>query len=126
LSLNAVAALLISPVSWSHHWAWCAPVMVTLVLTGRRYRARLPQAVAVAGLALFVAAPQLWFLSGSTATSAWQQAARSSYIFLGSLILLLGACWKLPLHASLYWTNVWTYVWNNHRGDSTAAHESAG
>jgi len=25
LSLNAAAGLLISPISWSHHWVWAAP-----------------------------------------------------------------------------------------------------
>lgn len=33
----AVTALLVSPVSWSHHWVWCVPV--TLLLTTRAYRA---------------------------------------------------------------------------------------
>ena len=32
LSLNAFAALLISPISWSHHWVWCAPALLTLGL----------------------------------------------------------------------------------------------
>jgi alpha-1,2-mannosyltransferase len=34
LSLNAFAALLISPVSWSHHWVWCAPALLTLTEVG--------------------------------------------------------------------------------------------
>jgi alpha-1,2-mannosyltransferase len=34
LVLNAFAALLISPVSWSHHWVWCAPGLVTLAYLG--------------------------------------------------------------------------------------------
>ena len=39
LSLNAFAALLISPVSWSHHWVWCAPALLTLADLARRHRA---------------------------------------------------------------------------------------
>ncbi|GGT61407.1 glycosyltransferase 87 family protein [Streptomyces purpureus] len=27
----AVTALMISPISWSHHWVWCVPVLVLLV-----------------------------------------------------------------------------------------------
>ncbi|MGW3952785.1 glycosyltransferase 87 family protein [Streptomyces sp. NPDC004752] len=32
----AVTALLISPVSWSHHWVWCVPVMLLLWTQGHR------------------------------------------------------------------------------------------
>ncbi len=40
LVVNAAAALLISPISWSHHWVWVVPALVVLaeraVRTGRR------------------------------------------------------------------------------------------
>ncbi len=32
----AVTALLVSPVSWSHHWVWCVPVALLLWTRGRR------------------------------------------------------------------------------------------
>ena len=60
LSLNAFAALLISPMSWSHHWVWCAPALLTLADLGRRHRNRLAVAAAASGLVLFVTAPQWW------------------------------------------------------------------
>ncbi|WTL22922.1 glycosyltransferase 87 family protein [Streptomyces sp. NBC_01506] len=31
----AATALLISPVSWSHHWVWCVPMVLLLVAHGR-------------------------------------------------------------------------------------------
>ncbi|MGX1883741.1 glycosyltransferase 87 family protein [Streptomyces sp. NPDC055287] len=31
----AVTALLVSPVSWSHHWVWCVPVVLFLATRGR-------------------------------------------------------------------------------------------
>ncbi|MFC9845094.1 glycosyltransferase 87 family protein [Streptomyces sp. NPDC060223] len=31
----AVTALLISPVSWSHHWVWCVPLLLLLATTSR-------------------------------------------------------------------------------------------
>lgn len=31
----AVTALLISPISWSHHWVWCVPTVLLLVAHGR-------------------------------------------------------------------------------------------
>ncbi|MFI9241747.1 glycosyltransferase 87 family protein [Streptomyces sp. NPDC053086] len=32
----AVTALLISPVSWTHHWVWCVPLVLLLWTCGRR------------------------------------------------------------------------------------------
>jgi alpha-1,2-mannosyltransferase len=99
LSLNAAAALLISPVSWSHHWVWCAPGMLTLALVGRRYHARLLLIAAATGLTLFAAGPQKWFPSGASRElhwTAWQQAAGSSYVIFAALILLSAASRNLP------------------------------
>jgi alpha-1,2-mannosyltransferase len=50
--LGALAMLLASPVSWSHHWVWVLPM--ALVLWGRSRWA------AVAWTAVFVARPILW------------------------------------------------------------------
>ncbi|MBQ1024018.1 glycosyltransferase 87 family protein [Micromonospora sp. C95] len=32
----ATTGLLVSPVSWHHHWVWCVPALVLLVVRGRR------------------------------------------------------------------------------------------
>ncbi|MFD7435707.1 glycosyltransferase 87 family protein [Streptomyces sp. NPDC059861] len=32
----AVTALLVSPVSWSHHWVWCVPLVLLLAVRDRR------------------------------------------------------------------------------------------
>jgi alpha-1,2-mannosyltransferase len=95
LSLNAFAALLISPMSWSHHWVWCAPALLTLADLGRRHRNRLAVAAAACGVVLFVAAPQWWlgkFAGPELRWAAWQQAIGSSYVFFAALVLLLSAC----------------------------------
>ncbi|SDX03071.1 alpha-1,2-mannosyltransferase [Amycolatopsis xylanica] len=34
----AVGGLLVSPVSWTHHWVWCAPAVVLLGALGLRWR----------------------------------------------------------------------------------------
>jgi alpha-1,2-mannosyltransferase len=94
LALNAFAALLISPISWSHHWVWCVPAILTLAVIGWRYRARLPLATAAAGLAIFAAAPQWWFPSGHNAElrwAAWQQVVGSAYLIFAVFVLLLSA-----------------------------------
>ena len=58
--LGAVAAagatgLLVSPISWTHHWVWILPALVILLRGGRRSRI-----VAGCAYVLFVAAP-MWF-----------------------------------------------------------------
>jgi alpha-1,2-mannosyltransferase len=98
LSLNAFAALLISPMSWSHHWVWCAPALLALADLGRRHHHRLAGTVAVCGLVLFAMAPQWWlgkFAGPELRWAAWQQAVGSSYVFFAALVLILSACGQL-------------------------------
>jgi alpha-1,2-mannosyltransferase len=98
LTLNAFAALLISPVSWSHHWVWCAPGLLTLAGPGRRHRRRLAGAAAAGGLVLFAAAPQWWLAKSAgpePGWAPWEQAVGSSYVFFAALVLLLSASGQL-------------------------------
>ena len=97
LSLNAFAALLISPLSWSHHWVWGEMAVLTLALhwhrRGRRPRRHVTRVAVGCGLAVFAAAPQWWFPSGSGRElrwAAWQQVAGSSYVILAVALLSLG------------------------------------
>jgi alpha-1,2-mannosyltransferase len=83
LALNAFAALLISPISWSHHWVWCAPALLTFAMLGWRSRSWLALAAATTGIAVFAAAPQFSLPHGLL------QTAGSSYVFFAALILLL-------------------------------------
>jgi alpha-1,2-mannosyltransferase len=94
LSLNAFAALLISPVSWSHHWVWAGPALLVLAVRGLRGRHIGGLAGCAVGLALFAAAPQWWFPSGGnreTYWAVWQQVIGSSYVILAAVILLVSA-----------------------------------
>jgi alpha-1,2-mannosyltransferase len=94
LTLNAYAALLISPVSWSHHWVWAAPGLLTLADLARRHRRPLAAATAAAGLAIFTAAPQWWlakYAGPEPRWTPWQQALGSSYVAFAALLLLLAA-----------------------------------
>jgi alpha-1,2-mannosyltransferase len=98
LSLNAFAALLISPISWSHHWVWGETAMLTLALLSWPHRRIAGLIVAVCGLVIFAAAPQWWFPSGEDLErqwAPWQQVLGSSYVILAAVILLLSACWRL-------------------------------
>lgn len=94
LSLNALAALLVSPISWSHHWVWGETAMLTLALMSARLRRPGGLALAAAGVAVFAAAPQWWFPSGGgreLGWAVWQQAVGSSYVILAAAVLLLSA-----------------------------------
>jgi alpha-1,2-mannosyltransferase len=98
LSVNAFAALLISPISWSHHWVWCAPAVLTLVVLGRQRHDRLLLITAACGILVFGAAAQWWFPAGHDRElhwAAWQQVLGSSYVIFAVVILLLSAAGKL-------------------------------
>ncbi|WP_084514695.1 glycosyltransferase 87 family protein [Nocardia acidivorans] len=84
LMVNAGAVLLVSPVSWSHHWVWIAPVLVVVadaIATGRRG----PWFLGATGLAvlLFAVGPQ-WLLphdhDRELTWAWWQQIIGSSYV----------------------------------------------
>jgi Glycosyltransferase family 87 len=54
-AVTGVTSLLISPVSWTHHWVWALPILVVLARGARR-----DQIAAGCGYALFVLAPVWW------------------------------------------------------------------
>jgi alpha-1,2-mannosyltransferase len=91
LPVNAFAALLISPVSWSHHWVWAVPALLVLAVRGLRDRHVGALAGFAVGLALFAAAPQWWLPTDGNHWAVWQQVVGSSYVILAAVILLLSA-----------------------------------
>ncbi len=85
LSLNAVAGLLISPISWSHHWVWAAPALLTCLAATDPSRRR-PPVLAVLALLTFAIAPHWLLPSGGGRElhwSWWQQAVGDSYALIG-------------------------------------------
>ncbi|MET9488374.1 glycosyltransferase 87 family protein [Nocardia sp. NPDC006630] len=93
LLVNAGAVLLVSPVSWSHHWVWIAPALLVAadaIARGRRNPAFLT-AVFVATV-MFAIGPQ-WLLphdhDRELAWAWWQQIIGSSYVLftLGAFIV---------------------------------------
>ena len=93
LSLNAVAGLLISPISWSHHWVWAAPALLTCLATTSPSRRR-PPAFAVLALLTFAIAPHWLLPSGGGRElhwSWWQQAVGDSYALIGLAALTRAA-----------------------------------
>ncbi|MEZ0363336.1 glycosyltransferase 87 family protein [Mycobacterium sp. pUA109] len=87
LALMAVAlfGLLVSPVSWSHHWVWSLPTIVILGVLGYRRRSPALLGLAVAGLALMRWSPIRLLLADSNLT---QQLIGASYVWWALAVLV--------------------------------------
>ena len=86
----AMFGLVVSPVSWSHHWVWALPtVLVTAVLAIRLRNVALG-AVSITGLALMVWTPiALLPEHRETAASLWRQIAGSSYLWWALAVIIV-------------------------------------
>jgi alpha-1,2-mannosyltransferase len=94
LSLNAIAALLISPISWSHHWVWAAPALLLIAVRGLQDKNRALLAAALAGLVVVAVGPQWLFPHAQNREAhwaAWEQVIGGSYVILAAVILLISA-----------------------------------
>ncbi|MDA2890407.1 glycosyltransferase family 87 protein [Mycolicibacterium sp. BiH015] len=92
LALLSVAmfGLVVSPVSWSHHWVWVLPtVLVTAVLAVRLRHVALG-AVSAVGLALMVWTPiTLLPEHRETTASLWRQLAGGSYLWWALAVIVV-------------------------------------
>ncbi|QOV47562.1 glycosyltransferase 87 family protein [Streptomyces chromofuscus] len=84
----AVTALLVSPVSWSHHWVWCVPLVLLLAARGRR--------TAAAGTLLVFCSYALWWVPHTHGRPELRQnplefALSGLYAAVGCLVLVLAA-----------------------------------
>ncbi|MDQ8700997.1 glycosyltransferase 87 family protein [Streptomyces sp. LHD-70] len=95
----AVTALLISPISWSHHWVWIVPVLILLGAEARRTRGAWFRA-GTAGMAVLFFSFALWWVphAGGSATSrpeldqnAWQFMLSAGYTLAGLAFLAVAA-----------------------------------
>ncbi|MFH8609211.1 glycosyltransferase 87 family protein [Streptomyces sp. NPDC018029] len=78
LLLAAFTTVLISPISWSHHWVWCVPLLAVLIAEGR------PRAAAA--VAVLFTARSFWLLPHQGDLDLclpwWQQPLASPYALL--------------------------------------------
>jgi alpha-1,2-mannosyltransferase len=81
--LTALTALLVSPISWSHHWVWCVPLLAVLLAEGR-------VRLAVLTAALFTARTQ-WLIPHEGDRDLrlpwWEQPLAAPYPLLGLAVL---------------------------------------
>ncbi|MCR6482594.1 glycosyltransferase 87 family protein [Amycolatopsis sp. OK19-0408] len=99
LGLNAVAGLLVSPISWTHHWVWAVVVLLGWAALARRTRHRGFAILAGAGAVLFVAGPQWWWPRGGEVERNWtvlQQLTGNGYVLFGLAVLLTAALVRFP------------------------------
>ncbi|WP_194817137.1 glycosyltransferase 87 family protein [Nocardia sp. XZ_19_385] len=93
LLVNAFALLLVSPVSWSHHWVWTAPALLvaaSAIERGNRNPWFLGAVAAFAALLLI--GPQ-WHLPWQRELdwTWWQQLVGSSYVLAALAVLIFAA-----------------------------------
>ena len=83
LLVTAFTALLISPISWSHHWVWCVPLIAVALAEGRPRTA--------AALALVFTARSLWLVPHAgdldLRLPLWEQPLASPYALVGLTFL---------------------------------------
>lgn len=81
-AVNAAAVLVLSPISWSHHWVWVVPATLVLAARVRTVRAG---AALLAGAAVFIAAPHTFLPSSGMRElgwTPWQHLIGDSYLVL--------------------------------------------
>ena len=97
ISVVMVLGLLISPISWSHHWVWCLPVLMSVAAAAWRWRSTALGVAGAAGFLVFVLAMQWWFPEQNHVEQnwpAWAKAVGSSYTW-----------WALGCGAVLWWAS---------------------
>lgn len=103
LMVNAAAILLVSPVSWSHHWVWIAPTLLVVADTiARGTRDRRFIGAVAAFTVLFLIGPQ-WLLPHSKDLELgwawWQQIIGSSYVLATLAVFVIAVATYQPTTA---------------------------
>jgi alpha-1,2-mannosyltransferase len=93
----AIVGLLVSPVSWSHHWVWCIPLLVLWARRARRLDSTFEK-VGVGFLWLIFFLPGylvlLTVLKYPTHAGAWLHLLADSYVFIGLAVLIAFAGYR--------------------------------
>ncbi|WP_345945421.1 glycosyltransferase 87 family protein [Streptomyces albus] len=96
IMVTALVALLVSPISWSHHWVWCVPLLAGVAVAGWPLPGggtAVGRRLLCACVALVFTARTLWLVPRKGELDLrldwWQQPLASPYALL--TLLLLGA-----------------------------------
>lgn len=86
----AMFGLVVSPVSWSHHWVWALPTVIVTAVLGYRYRSAALAGVSAAGTALMVWTPIELLPEHREASAAWwRQLLGMSYVWWALAVLMV-------------------------------------
>jgi alpha-1,2-mannosyltransferase len=86
----ALFGLVVSPVSWSHHWVWTLPTLVVTTVLAYRLRNVALAVVTAVGVALMVWTPILLMPEHrETEASLWRQLAGASYLWWAVAVILI-------------------------------------
>ncbi|WP_459709575.1 glycosyltransferase 87 family protein [Actinophytocola sp. KF-1] len=88
LGLNALGTLLISPVSYSHHWVWVVPILLTGAV--HAWRTRRTATAVGAGVVLVVVAPHWWW-DPATPWHGWRLLTGNAYVWAAVIVLAIAA-----------------------------------
>ena len=94
--------LLVSPITWSHHWVWGLATVVTLIVVALRLNSLALMSTALVQGALFIMAPHWWFPYGQVNELHWnvvEQLVGSSYT-LAAIASGVALAWALPVQAT--------------------------
>jgi alpha-1,2-mannosyltransferase len=95
LAFNAVFTLLVSPISWSHHWVWIAPALLAAAGTATglpRRPALIWYAVIATTAVVFGYGPQNWEPGDDNrefSWTLWQHLVGDTYVWLSVLLVVL-------------------------------------
>jgi len=94
----AMFGLMVSPVSWSHHWVWVLPTIIVTTVGAYRYRNAALAAVSAAGTALMVWTPiELLPEHREASASWWRQLFGMSYVWWAvTVIAVAGLVFARP------------------------------
>ena len=85
--ITALAGLLISPVSWSHHWVWLTPIAVWLCITGEAWAWRTALAIV-----LVTYSRMIWWApsrhGAEYGASVWAKVATDAYTVTAAALLI--------------------------------------
>lgn len=87
LAAVALCGLLVSPVSWVHHWVWLVPALLVLGRQAVATRSFWTGAAVVLGVVVALVSP-VWTVDfGQWRSSVWTQFLGDSYVLAGILLL---------------------------------------
>ncbi|MBJ7341171.1 glycosyltransferase 87 family protein [Mycolicibacterium sp.] len=92
----AMFGLVVSPVSWSHHWVWALPAVLVTGVLGYRHRSIAMGMVSLTGVLLMYFAPiHLMIEHRETSAALWRQLLGGSYVWWA--LALIAVAGSVPL-----------------------------